>query len=118
MPLSVLVIEDQAELREMVALLLVRAGYTVECTASADEAVARLQVMQRPCLILWDPVTPHMSPAFLAQPALRGIHVATIPVGVQSIADGSGNCLSITKRLTSQNAIMTMVREFCATRLP
>ncbi|MDH4325100.1 MAG: response regulator, partial [Betaproteobacteria bacterium] len=40
--LQVLVIDDEPALRQMLTLMLMRAGYEVEAAASAEEAAARL----------------------------------------------------------------------------
>lgn len=40
--LQVLVIDDEPAIRQMLSLMLVRAGYDVEAAASAEEASARL----------------------------------------------------------------------------
>jgi CheY-like chemotaxis protein len=109
---SVLVVEDDAEIRTSVELLLVRAGYEVRCARSANEALDLLTA-RAPCIVLWDPVTLHVSAAFLEEAATRGVHVATIPVGVRP-ADGKPGCRpALIKALTSRSAILSVVRAYC-----
>src|SRR6185295_7563355 len=78
----VLVVEDHDELRSAIAAILVRAGYVVRSARDAEEAVAELSAMDRPCLVLWDPVSSRISLSLLAQAAFEGLRIATIPVGI------------------------------------
>src|SRR2546430_1766787 len=106
---SLLVVEDHEELRVVIEKLLIAAGYVVRSARDVTEALAVLQTMPRPCLVLWDPVSNRMSLSLLAQAALDGIHIATIPVG---IAPAQGEALrslpGFTKRLTSNDALMSI----------
>jgi CheY-like chemotaxis protein len=111
---SLLVVEDHDELRVVVEKLLTAAGYVVRSARDVAEALVVLRTMPRPCLVLWDPVSYRMSLSLLAQAALHGIHIATIPVGIAP-AQGkvSGPFPGFTKRLTSNHALMTIVKEHC-----
>jgi CheY-like chemotaxis protein len=112
---TVLVVEDHEQLRDTIRALLVRSGYIVRTANDAEDAVLELASMERPCLVLWDPVSHRMSLSLLAQAAFDGIHVATIPVGITP-AEGTRESRSpgYTKKLTSQNALMSIVKEHCA----
>ena len=50
---TILVVDDEIELRELLALLLQRAGYTVQLAGHGNEAMAILE-HQRPDLIISD----------------------------------------------------------------
>jgi CheY-like chemotaxis protein len=111
---SVLVVEDHDELRFTIAAILVRAGYTVRTATDADDAVAELATMPRPCIVLWDPVSSRMSMSLLAQVAFEGIHIATIPVGIAPAETGLETAAGgYTKRLTSHQALLSLVRAHC-----
>jgi two-component system chemotaxis response regulator CheY len=111
---SVLVVEDHDELRLAIAALLVRAGYVVSTARDAEEAVAELASMARPCLVLWDPVSSRMSLSLLSQVAFDGIRIATIPVGIAPAAAGQEAATpGYTKKLTSRQALLSVVREHC-----
>jgi CheY-like chemotaxis protein len=77
---TVLVVEDNADLRELFAEALELDGYTVATAAGPDEALRELQTV-RPCVILLDLVMPgtgggsDLYTELRANPAL-----ATIPV--------------------------------------
>lgn len=57
---SVLVVEDHADLREMLAVLLESEGYQVETATNGAEALTSLE-RSRPALILLDLMMPVMS---------------------------------------------------------
>ena len=63
MSISVLVVEDHAELRTQLCELLQKEGYDVRSATTVEEAIATLSLMPPPCLVLWDPVTLRMSVA-------------------------------------------------------
>ncbi|HEX9297799.1 MAG TPA: hypothetical protein VF881_18285 [Polyangiaceae bacterium] len=112
MSFSVLVVEDHLELRQAIEELLVGAGYLVWCACDSDEALKVLSAMPRPCLVLWDPLTHRVSLSLVAQAAVRGVHVATIPIGITRLGHDEGSPRVI-KRLTSEDALMSIVKEHC-----
>ena len=113
MSISVLVVEDHDDLRAMVQHMLTQEGYDVRCAATVDEAVATLNEMPTPCLVLWDPITLPMNAKLVGQMARRGVHAATIPVGITSTGQTTDGSPRITKRLTSREAILSVVRKYC-----
>ena len=113
MAISVLVVEDHGELRALIQRMLTHRGFAVRCAATVDEAVATLTEMPPPCLVLWDPVTLQMTAPLIAQMARRGVHVATIPVSVSASGQAADGSPLVVKRLTSQEAILGVVRAHC-----
>jgi DNA-binding response OmpR family regulator len=113
MSISVLVVEDHAELRTQLCELLQKEGYDVRSATTVEEAVATLSLMPPPCLVLWDPVTLRMSAELIAHTVRHGVHVATIPVGVTSTRDASQGAPVISKRLTNRDVILSVVKEHC-----
>jgi chemosensory pili system protein ChpA (sensor histidine kinase/response regulator) len=57
---SILVVEDSVNAREAMAFLLREAGRTVVEAADGEDALAKLDVVERPCLILLDLRMPRM----------------------------------------------------------
>jgi CheY-like chemotaxis protein len=51
---NVLIVDDEADFRELLVDLLEGAGYGVECATNGQEALDRLHQGPRPCLILLD----------------------------------------------------------------
>lgn len=116
---SIMVIEDDRRLAQAIRSLLEGAGYSVECAANADEALQLLRGSSRPCLLLCDPLTIRMCLHVLAESVVRGVHVATLPIGVATRASqGSGTEPTVIKRLTSEEAILSIVRAHCRPAAP
>jgi CheY-like chemotaxis protein len=113
MPVSVLVVEDDDQIRARVQRLLEREGYEVHAAGTPREALALLSHISRPCILLWDGMTPREALSMLDDAALQGVHVATLPVSLLPSrgADPLGN--PIAKRLTSEEAILSVVRAYC-----
>ncbi len=84
----ILVVDDDADIRDLLAQLLSDEGYEVITAADGREALARLRQLPRPCVILLDLMMPVMNgPQFYAEQQ-RDPTLATIPVVVIS-ADGN-----------------------------
>lgn len=57
---SVLIVDDDIDIRELMKMLLEAEGYSVDVAADGLEALRRLQTGQRPGLILLDLMMPRM----------------------------------------------------------
>ena len=113
MSLSVLVVEDDPGIRDDVRILLEDAGYVVHCAVSADEALRILTGIPRPCILLWDAVTPGNDLTMLDHATREGVHVATLPVAIASMRGDTSRTRRPVKTLVSRNAILSVVRELC-----
>jgi two-component system, OmpR family, response regulator CpxR len=111
MSISVLVIEDQAALRDAVRVLLEGAGYVVYCAENPIEALGVLARVSPPCIVLWDTLGPTHDFALVDEAIRRGVQVATLPVSVGP--SRAADVQASTKRLTSHEAILSIVREHC-----
>lgn len=76
---SVLVIEDEQEVREMLSFALSRSGFDVWEAASAEEALGRLEG-RLPSLLIIDWMLPGMSGVDLAHRLRRDEHTAQLPM--------------------------------------
>jgi CheY-like chemotaxis protein len=113
MPHSVLVVEDHYELLNLIEQDLTQRGYDVCCAATIHDALATLNAMPSPCLVLWDPTTLPISAPLVSLAGRRGVHIATIPVGITSTGQTAEGLPMIVKRLTSLEAILTVLRAHC-----
>jgi CheY-like chemotaxis protein len=113
MRVYVLVVEDDPPLQRTVSKLLQDEGYEVHCVDGPDEAIAALDRLPRPCILLWDALTPRHGLSMLDRAALDGVHIATLPVTLafEKVAGSSGR--KMVKRLTSDEAILSVVHEYC-----
>ena len=76
---TVLVVEDHADLREMLAVLLEAEGFKVETAANGAEALASLKQV-RPAVILLDLMMPVMSGDEFRRRQLADPAAADVPV--------------------------------------
>ena len=76
---SVLVLEDIADSREALTLLLESHGYRVTAAANGAEAL-RTMATFRPCVAIADIIMPTMDGLSFRQELLKHAEVATIPV--------------------------------------
>jgi CheY-like chemotaxis protein len=80
----VLVVDDDVDLLEAVALILERKGYRVATATSGEEALERLQQGPPPSLILFDLVMPGMNGWCFRQKLLERPEYRSIPTVVLS----------------------------------
>ena len=76
----ILLVEDNSLIRDAVAKLLERAGYTVIATAHGEEALIRLQDSEKPALILLDLSMPVMDGWQFRRAQTKDARLASIPV--------------------------------------
>ena len=83
---SVLVVEDDADLRERICNVLTDAGYAAWSAENGEIALARVR-SERPCLILLDLMMPIMNGWEFRSEQLRDPEISAIPVVIMT-ADG------------------------------
>jgi CheY-like chemotaxis protein len=92
---TVLVVEDHADLREMLAVLLETEGYVVQTAGNGVEALRSLSVA-RPSVILLDLMMPVMSGDEFRERQLADPRYCDVPVICMSAAhDGRERCARI-----------------------
>jgi CheY-like chemotaxis protein len=122
---NVLIVEDDANTREMVASLLLTEGYHAVVAEDGLEGLHVLRTVKRrapeaPCLVLLDLAMPRLSGNEFRRAQLGDPDVAKIPVAVMSgLADAEehartlGAVATLTKPL-DLTALLDVVRRFCA----
>jgi CheY-like chemotaxis protein len=90
----VLVVDDDEDIREVVAMALSELGYAVDTAADGAEALRRLEIGPRPSMVLLDMMMPRMDGETVvrkmrAHPALADIPVVLLSghSGARQIAD-------------------------------
>jgi len=79
----IVLVDDEGEVRRIIAILLERGGYVVEAYADPSSALERLQVVDRPCDLL---VTDYHMPGMNGLELARLVHAAqpTLPILLMS----------------------------------
>ena len=120
---TILIIEDDADIRQTLALLLQDQGYQVYEAENGSVALALLEDIPHPCIILLDLFMPIMDGVeFLS--LLRVIPnrvIATLPVVVVSAAPPDGeivktavqNASGFIKKPFELDGLLAMIRQYC-----
>jgi CheY-like chemotaxis protein len=96
---SVLVIDDDADMRELLRVALSAEGYAVESVANGREALHYLRSHAETCIILLDLMLPVMDGEHFRAAQLRDRALAWIPVVVMSASeDCSARALELSAR--------------------
>lgn len=122
---NVLIVEDDAETREMVRQLLARQGYYVVAAEDGLEALHLLRAVRHraphaPCLVLLDLAMPRLSGNEFRRSQLGDPTVANVPIAVMSgaadleaRAEAMGAVACIAKPL-NVDVLVEVVRRYCA----
>jgi len=114
-PASVLVVEDNDDIREAIGEILENEGYEIALAENGERALDLLGTLPRPCLLLVDLVMPLMDGWQLLSQLSRDDRLATIPVVVISAAT---NPTTVPPHLTLKKPndleiLLQIVREHC-----
>lgn len=112
---TVLVVEDEEDLREMIREALELNGYTVVTAADGRQALVRLSGIEHLCLVLIDLLMPGMNGWDLFQELKGRSELDRVPIVVySSVADRApkGVTRTLQKPLTFGELLST-VREYC-----
>ncbi|HEV3059516.1 MAG TPA: response regulator [Vicinamibacterales bacterium] len=113
----VLIVEDDADLREMMAQLLALEGYQTAAVANGREALEYLQQENAPNLILLDLMMPVMDGWEFRRHQQANPALAAVPVIVLSALDQSRtadvNAEAVLKKPLDFDRLLELVRLFC-----
>jgi CheY-like chemotaxis protein len=114
----VLIVEDDADLRDMMAQLLLLEGYRTETAANGQDALRYLSHGGRPDVILLDLMMPVMDGwEFLRrkrlEPSIAGVPVVVLSAMDPARATNLGGTAFLTKPLDFDR-LLELVRRFCA----
>lgn len=113
---TVLVVEDEAPLRELMCQALALNGYQVIGAANGRDALDALERIEHVCLVLLDLLMPVMNGwEFLTQIQQRPAYVAT-PVVVHTSAASQApvGVTRVIQKPIRLDRLLAVVREFCA----
>jgi CheY-like chemotaxis protein len=113
---TVLVVEDEPELREMMRDALELNGYTVVTAEDGQDALSKLSAIEHLCLVILDLLMPVMNGwDFLAKMRQRS-ELASVPVVVHTSAAGQApaGVTQVIQKPLMFDRLLSIVREYCA----
>jgi CheY-like chemotaxis protein len=81
-PLKILVVDDDADIREVLSEVLIESGHEVVTASNGLEALRILREGWRPCMVLLDLMMPVMDGYLFLQERKHDPALATIPITV------------------------------------
>lgn len=113
---TVLVVEDEEDLREMIREALELNGYAVATAQDGHQALAQLARIQQPCLVLIDLLMPGMNGWDLFDELRRRPELDRVPVVVySSVSDRAPSGVTrVLKKPLTFGELLSTVREYCA----
>jgi CheY-like chemotaxis protein len=118
---KIIIVEDDRDIRETLALCLETEGYGVESYANGRDAIDRLRHKPEPCLILLDMMMPIMDgAAFMREFAKLPATIVPVPVYLCSASACAEDqkrlaCHGFIKKPVDLQALLIIVGKFCET---
>jgi CheY-like chemotaxis protein len=115
---GVLVVDDDADIRETILTILHRHGYAADVAADGQEALDRLQTGPLPGLILLDLMMPRMNGEEFRAAQLADDRLAPVPVVVLSGARGVDELarrigVEVLPKPFELSTLLQVVKRFC-----
>src|SRR4051794_19553274 len=113
-PACVLLIEDDARLRESIGAFLEDRDYPTVIAEDGDQALELLETLDRPCLVLVDPLSQRVDCTRLVTALCAADRIATIPVVLVSVH--APELLSrpvVRRRLGNVDVLVHILKEHC-----
>lgn len=116
---TILVVEDDPDIRELVSEMLVQAGYRVVEAGNGQEALDFLRAHVHPCVVLLDLMMPVLSGPELLEIMAGDERLAQLPVVVVSAIADRGSAPGVAKFLrkpVASDVLRATVAEYCQPR--
>lgn len=113
---SVLVVEDDEDIRNVLTDLLESEGYSATSAANGQEALDVLETIEKPCLVLLDMMMPIMNGREFLDKVKKDTRLAPIPILIVSaIADRTNTSGSIgfLKKPIDIDVVLKVVSQYC-----
>lgn len=113
---SILVVEDDAGIRESLRLILEVENYAVTTAADGKEGLQKLATMPKPCLILVDLMMPVMNGWEFVKALEGNMLLASIPVVIVTAYADSAKTIrasGIVKKPVNLDELLSFVRQHC-----
>jgi CheY-like chemotaxis protein len=112
---TVLVVEDEEDLREMVRDALELNGYSVVTASDGQEALGKLDGIDRPCVVLLDLLMPGVNGWDFVEMFRKRSEMAKVPIVVHSSAPDSAppGVTRVLQKPVLFDQLLSVVREYC-----
>jgi CheY-like chemotaxis protein len=118
---SILVVEDDEEIRSALTTLLEMEGYKAFGASNGKEALEMLPRVGRPCLVLLDLMMPVMNGWDFMRAKEKDVSVAPIPVVILTAIDDSSKAPAaeqLMKKPIDFSLLLKIVHEYCGLAYP
>lgn len=114
---NILVVEDNDDVREMMAVTLELEGHEVATAVNGRDALHKLRSGDKPCLILLDLMMPVMngwefSRALENDPSLKEVPVVVVSAATNELAEKTAAAAYLPKPL-NMDELLNVVGDFC-----
>ena len=113
---SILVVEDDEDIRNAIVDLLETEGYKTESAINGKDALDKLGEIERPCLVLLDMMMPIMNGRQFLDEVMKDSTLAPIPVLIVSaVADKTNTQGSVgfLKKPIDIDVVLDVVSQYC-----
>jgi CheY-like chemotaxis protein len=112
---TVLVVEDEDDVRESLRELLELSGYTVVAAADGQEALDHMAGIEHVCVVLLDLIMPRMNGWDFFTALRADPHYAAVPVVVHSSSpdDAPDGVTRVLRKPVELSRLLSIVQEFC-----
>lgn len=113
---SILVVEDDDDIRSAIVDLLETEGYSTESAINGKDALEKLSIIPKPCLVLLDMMMPIMNGREFLDKVMKDSHLAPIPVLIVSaVADKTNTegSVGFLKKPIDIEVVLKVVGQYC-----
>ena len=112
---TILVVEDEVELCEMMCEALELSGYAVLAATDGKDALSKVSGIENLCLVILDLLMPEMNGWDFVEQLRKRSEFATVPIIVHSSASGPApaTVARVLKKPIPFDRLLAVVREYC-----
>ena len=110
---SVLLVDDDEDIRDSLALVLRDEGYLVETACNGKEALNKLDSMPTPCVVLLDLMMPVMNGWKLLEHLEQRPHRFSVVVVSAAVPPAPAGCAGCLRKPIDLNLLLSTVEEAC-----
>lgn len=113
---SILVVEDDDDIRNAIVDLLETEGYSTEAAINGKDALDKLNLIPKPCLVLLDMMMPIMNGRQFLDKVMKDSTLAPIPVLIVSaVADKTNTegSVGFLKKPIDIDVVLDVVSQYC-----